>query len=442
MAPGWIEEFRLTPAHHKYSFGHIILFVSLVLSAAASFRCASRSLEAVISSLQPGLRSPSWFCGRLWILRLGYYKLTRAKEKAEDWVWIVDHTVQVGAEKCLVILGLRLCHLPEDRSLRHEDVEPIALLPVKQSNGEIVYQQLEEAIEKTGVPREIIADHGSDVKSGIDKFCQKHPQTSSVYDIKHKAAILLKDELQEDKDWLEFSQLAAQTKRKVQQTSLASLAPPNQRTKSRYMNIDTLVRWGCQVLTFLDRQKVEPAKEFDHKQIEEKLGWIFRFRDQLKEWEELLQVVTIAESMVRKQGLSHSLAHELKKLLTPVAHTERVKRIRDQLLAFVAEQSLKAKPDERLLGSSEVIESVFGKLKRLEQDQARSGFTALILSVGAMVSSTTKEVIQQALQTVPTKQILIWCKEKLGQSVQAKRKKALALPEKKEQKPDQSRKVA
>ena len=250
-----------------------------MLSAAASFRCASRSLEIVISSLQPGLPSPSWFCGRLWILRLGYYKLTRAKEKAEDWVWIVDHTVQVGAEKCLVILGLRLCCLPENRSLSHEDVEPIALFPVKESNGEIVYQQLEEAIQKTGIPREIIADHGSDVKAGIDKFCQKHQQTCSVYDIKHRSAILLKNELQEDKDWVEFTQLSAQTKKRVQQTSLAPLAPPNQRTKSRYMNIDTLIQWGCEVLTFLDRQKEEPNKEFDHKQIEEKLGWVFSFRE-------------------------------------------------------------------------------------------------------------------------------------------------------------------
>lgn len=413
-----------------------------MLSAAASFRCASRSLEIVISSLQPGLPSPSWFCGRLWILRLGYYKLTRAKEKAEDWVWIVDHTVQVGAEKCLVILGLRLCCLPEDRSLSHEDVEPIALFPVKESNGEIVYQQLEDAIQKTGIPREIIADHGSDVKAGIDKFCQKHQQTCSVYDIKHRSAILLKNELQEDKDWVEFTQLSAQTKKRVQQTSLAPLAPPNQRTKSRYMNIDTLIQWGCEVLTFLDRQKEEPNKEFVHKQIEEKLGWVFSFRDQLKEWEELLQVITIAESMVRKQGLSHGLAHELKELLVPVAHTERAKRARAQLLTFVAEQSLKAKPGERLLGSSEVIESVFGKLKRLEQEQARSGFTGLILSIGAMVSTTTKEVIQKALETVPTKQILIWCKEKLGQSVQAKRRKAFASCEKTEQKPDQFRKLA
>ena len=90
------------------------------------------------------------------------------------------------------------------------------------------------------------------------------------------------------------------------------------------------------------------------------------------------------------------------------------------------------------MGSSEVIESVLGKLKRLEQDQAKSGFTGLLLSVGAMVSSTTSDIILQALESVPTKKVLTWCKEMLGRSVQAKRQRALTSHGKSEQKWDQS----
>jgi hypothetical protein len=37
--------------------------------------------------------------------------------------------------------------------LSHDDVEPIALFPVTRSNGEVVFQQLEETIEKTGLPK-------------------------------------------------------------------------------------------------------------------------------------------------------------------------------------------------------------------------------------------------------------------------------------------------
>ena len=64
------------------------------------------------------------------------------------------------------------------------------LSPVKKSNGAIVYQQLEEAAEKTGVPRAIVADHGGAVNAGLPPFCQQHPQTCSLYDIKHKTAAI------------------------------------------------------------------------------------------------------------------------------------------------------------------------------------------------------------------------------------------------------------
>lgn len=415
--------------------GHVKLFADLVLSDAVSLRGASRAIETLVSSLQFPLDVPRWYTGRLWLLRLGYYKLTRPKEQADDWVWIVDHTVQIGAEKCFVILGIRLSDLPPvGQCLSHRDVELIALLPVEKSNKDVVCRQLEANVGKTGVPRSIVGDHGSDLKAGVEKFCQKHPKTSFIYDVKHKTATVLKHELARDETWLEFTRLAAQTKNNVQQTSLAALAPPNQRTKARYMNVDVLVRWGQDLLAFLDRQPTEEMTQFDPEQVQEKLGWIIRFRQPLEEWGELLQLTIATESFVRQRGLYHTAPLELTERLQHMAHTDRTKRVRAELIAFVAQESAKAHPGERLLGSSEVIESILGKLKRLEQSQAKSGFTGLLLSIGAMVSSTTSDVILKALESVPTKKALAWCEETLGRSVQAKRQEALASHGKSEQK--------
>ena len=53
--------------------------------------------------------------------------------------------------------------------------------PVKSSNGNTVYQQLEERAKITGVPREIVADHGPDIKTGVEKFCNHHKKTVYVY---------------------------------------------------------------------------------------------------------------------------------------------------------------------------------------------------------------------------------------------------------------------
>src|SRR5712691_612702 len=433
-----MEGFQCVVPYHTYSLGHVMLFVSLVLSAATSMRGTSRVMEMVMASLSLPCPAPSWFSGRLWLLRLGYYKLTRAQEHADDWAWIVDHTVQLGAEKCFVILGIRLSALPPaGRCLSHEDVEPLALVPVKASNGEVVWQQLEATIEKTGVPRAIIGDHGSDLKAGVDRFCQKHPETRAIYDIKHKTAAVLKQELHADETWQEFTRLATQTKHKIQQTAFAFLAPPNQRAKARYMNIEPLIRWGRNLLVCFDTQSLKGHAELDQQLLEEKLGWIRRFREQLHAWGALLQMIEVTENFVRRQGLYHGCHLALHKQLLVHAHTERTKKVCTHLVTFVLEESLKAKPSERLLGSSEVIESVFGKLKRLEQDQAKSGFTGLLLSVAAMVSTTTREVMHKALETVSTKHVRAWCKKTLGQSVQAKRREAFASHKETEQKWDQ-----
>jgi hypothetical protein len=431
------EDLALVPFHHHYSVGLVNLFVSMVLSAAASLRCAGQVMQIVLSTFQLPWTAPSWSAGRLWLLRLGYYKLTRSKEQANDWVWIVDYTLQLGCEKCLVILGVRLSALPSpDRCLGHADVEPLTLCPLQHSNGAIVYQRLEETAVKTGIPREIISDAGTDVHSGIERFCQVHSETCAIYDIKHKTAAVLKRELEQDAVWQEFTQLAAQTKHHVQQTPLAALAPPNQKAKARYMNFDLLVRWGQRLRVFLERPL--PESPFDPEQLQEKLGWIMRFREPLQEWSVLLQIVTTSESFVRHHGVYRGVERDLHKELPELEiETERTRRVRQQLLAFVAAEERKVAPDERLLGSSEVIESAFGKLKRLERDQAKNGFTGLVLGMAALVSVTTSEVIHKALATVPTKEVLAWCKENLGQSIQVINKELFAACHTAEQKRDQ-----
>lgn len=99
-----------------------------MLSASTSLRGAARAITT-LTDLLPiplPLLPCSWWTGRLWLLRLGVYTLTRPKVLADDWVWIADHTQQLGPEKCVLILGGRLSALRAGRChLTHEDMEPI-----------------------------------------------------------------------------------------------------------------------------------------------------------------------------------------------------------------------------------------------------------------------------------------------------------------------------
>ena len=101
--------------------------------------------------------------------------------------------------------------------------------------------------------------------------------------------------------------------------------------------------------------------------------------------------------------------------------------MRTELLQFVAQQEAKLKPGERLVGSTEVLESLFGTFKRLEGDGGTGGFTQLALSLAAAVSPTTPTVVEEALRKVSCEDIRRWTEETLGTTVHSRRCEARSI---------------
>ncbi len=362
---------------------------------------------------------------RFWLLRLGYHKLHRPKEQATDWAWIVDHSNQIGQEKCFVILGVRLSQLPPpgpEFPLRLSQMEPIELEPVTVSDKEVVYRQLEANVAKTGVPRVIIDDHGGDLAGGVALFCQAHPETSEIYDVSHKAACLLKARLERDDQWKAFAAKAGHTKCSVQQTEWAFLIPPSQRIKARYMNLDPLVAWGINTLAILDNPGPEVLKYGTKERLEEKLGWLRPFRERLKDWSEMEQTIEAVLNFVRTQGLYRKAGKDLRKSLRKLRVGASAAQLRDELTKFVDDQAKQLKKGERIPGTSEVIESSFGKFKTVERDHAKGGFTGLLLALAACVAERTPEVVHESLHKTRTRDVLTWIKTKLGNTVGSKRR--------------------
>lgn len=151
------------------------------MRAGTSQGAASKVLN-VMRLFLPWIGSvPTADCGQLWVLRIGLFEVTRPKEIRNDRAWIVDHTVQIGTTKCLLVVGVSLSRWQERRGpLSHQDLEVLALEPVDKSNGEVVNGQLEEIAGKVGVPRAIVSDHGSDIKRGIEAFQEDHPESTNI----------------------------------------------------------------------------------------------------------------------------------------------------------------------------------------------------------------------------------------------------------------------
>ncbi len=62
---------------------------------------------------------------------------------ADDWVILLDHTIQLGAEKLFVILGLRERTIDFGRPLQYEDLEPLWMSASAHWNGDVIREVLE-----------------------------------------------------------------------------------------------------------------------------------------------------------------------------------------------------------------------------------------------------------------------------------------------------------
>lgn len=369
--------------------------------------------------------APTPNCGRMWLLRLGLYELQRPLSQADDHAWIVDHTVQIGTQKCFVILSVRLSQL--DRYCPElAELDVVAIEPVEQSNADLVERQLMAATERTGPPRMIVSDNCRELKRGIAQFQERSPNTVAVSDIQHKAALLLKKSLEADERWADFNQALNKTRQATQPSNLAHLAPPAQKTKARYMNMGPVLKWSEKMLVYLERPFApSPQEPLDAGPINIHFKWLQDFREDIAEWNRQIEILETAGEECRRHGYHRDLSANLRERLEAIASGERSRKIAANMLEFLEEQGAMARPEERLLPTSECIESLFSKFKHLEKQQSRSGFTSLILGMAACVTTPTRHFIEQALATIRTEDVLAWAREKIGATVQAKRRNTL-----------------
>ena len=364
------------------------------------------------------------------MVRVGLYALTCDKPRADDWLWMMDHTVQLGPWKCLVIVGIRLSVWRSlERPLRHGDLSLLNLTPMLTANKAAVALQLEQTCGKVGLPVAVLSDEGSELKGGMAIFQEQLPcdvrKPAHVHDIKHKAAILLRKELEATDTWSSFVKQMTRTKVNVTLTSLAFLNPPRLRNKARFMNLDCVVKWGARVLTFLKKPKDFPDDPIDLEKLEAKAGWIRAYGKPLREWRELLGVIEAAEDYVRRKGYHKGAHSELAKRLQPLAKKRSSKRLMKRLLEFVQQESQKWKKSKSVLGHTEVLESLLGKYKQIQGRHSQGGMTASLLNIGVAVTEKTPEIIEKALANVPVNDIYDWVRENLGQTVASKQRLAL-----------------
>lgn len=393
------------------------------MTANCSLRSVSKSLQLVFSQFNLELDAPHWTTIRLWLLRFGLAQLQIPLASEDDWIWIMDCSVQIGSQRVLVILGIRSSDIAWGRSLSYQDVELVALEVLHQGKKEDFHRCMLERLQNVTVPKAILSDHGADLLGGIRLLQESHPKIIDLYDVKHKAACILKAQLENDEIWHKFQTHLGQSKFKTQQTLFAYATAPSQRSKAKYMNLQKVVRWGRRILWHLEQQKANQlsnkTKPSDKGQkFLELFGWVQEYDKSIEKWSQWLSIIEITLDLARREGLHCHSRSCLEEKLMPYDCSDPVA---SKLLQFIDSQSALLGFGERLPHVTEVIESLFSKLKNAERTQEKSGFTSMILTIGAMVGKQTTERLREAFLTTPTKAVLEWARKSIGTTVQAAR---------------------
>lgn len=420
---------------HKYTPSMIALWLKTHLYGAISQQATTRVIKIVAPVLGWEGPFPHANTGRLWVMRLGLYALTCEKPVADDWCWMIDHTVQLGPRKCLVIVGVRLSVWRAlDRALRPRDLHLLNLTPMELADGKAVAEQLIKTCQTMGPPAGLLSDQATEFNAGVKQFQQHLQQDSNipkgrrlvphVHDIKHKAAILLKRELGRDESWSTFVKQMTHTRVQVNLTSLALFLPPRLRNKARYMNLEPVISWGQRVLALVRSPDELEAVSVDVSRLEEKLGWLRQFEASLDHWNDLLAVIERVEDYIRLQGYHRQATRELRTQLRSVG-SRACDRLKDALLAFVRQESQSLSKGQRLLGHTESLESLLGKYKQVQGQVSPQGMTGSLLAIGAVTQKPSGKIIRQAFSAVPVQAVKDWVRENLGQTIASQQKAVL-----------------
>jgi hypothetical protein len=431
----------ITPEELTSAKGHVypLLLVRLALTWACEAHTSYRGIALIFASLR-GVVAAVGPCAetiRLWLLRVGLFLLRRPLPRCSDWVFLVDLTIQLGTHKCLVVLGVRLSQLRRTGySPDHHDVHVLSLHVLTRCNGKIVCGHLSRLSKRVGVPVQILSDHGGDVWAGIRLFQQKkrhHKHVIDTYDITHGLALLLKNQLEPDARWASFVQACQSTRQQLQQTAGSFLQPPAWRSKARFLNLESHLRWANDMLALLCGG-VEGAlaeqlgwSEADTKQwLEEKLGWLRGYAGEVTVWSYFQRVVKEAEEEIKRAGLSRTSWRRIKRRLIGESRPiGRERAFRRQVLAFVQKEGAKVPVRQRYLGSTDVLESLFGKYKALAEQAPSREITANVLMIPLLVTPLTPELLRQALETVRREDVDEWLEEHLGPSPPKKKRAVL-----------------
>lgn len=354
-------------------------------------------------------------------MRLGLGRLKQVKPIHVPWLAIIDHSIDIGTKKVLVVLRVTMDALSKkEGAIQLADCECIGLSVHETVNGESTANDLDAVFKQAGMPTAIIKDCDSTLNKGV-RLCSKMNDTiiPIIEDIGHVMATALKHQFEGKAQYKKFISKTSLGANCLRQTNLAFLIPPKLRSKGRFQSIGKLAKWGEKMLdVFSVKGRAEKGSVLER--LRKTFPGFNTLRYFIKRFANTAKITSQVMEILKNQGLnktSHDQCCQLAKGLP--ARSKVKKRLLHWLQVHIEiQRKMTTLP---LLVSSDIIESLFGNFKHVMHRSPQADMNRTTLLIPALCGNWKEDAVIQAFRYASQQDLIEWEKKEIPYTLQKKR---------------------
>ena len=405
------------------------LCVTMVIRGIVSFRAVPRLLAVFAPLLRAAVARPHFTSVIHWTLRVGVALFQQVALTSGAWIAIIDCSIDVGTRKALVVLRIPLEALQtKGGAVGLDDCECIGVEVSHTWTGVLLSTALDTIFGRAGYPVAIIKDGGLDLNKGIAlvrAHTPAHP-IQVIDDIGHYTANALRATFAEDARFVRFLKIVSRGASRIRQTRVAWLLPPKIRSKARFHSITAVAAWAHHLLDFLGGPGRAKAGT-DRHLARASFAGLATLRPFLTGFCQVAALCEEIQHVLKTQGFNQATYGLATKTLEQLPDTSLVKT---RLIAWCEKHLHLHRAlgigDLRLLVSSDIIESLFGKFKTIIQRNPLAELNRLSYVIPLLCGRHAPADIERALQACSHVEMLQHIERTIPPTLRQQRGQALA----------------
>lgn len=409
-----LKRLKATPvANHSYSAETMQICVQLRTQGGCSYRSCIKVLNILVILLNLELEIPHFSSIRNWEMKLGYHELQETIDTNDKWMLIIDESISIGSQKMLLLLGVNLSTYQFGKALNLKDIQVLDIRLSKSWKAPDIEKVVNSVKQRGFNFAYCCCDNGNNLRKLLDTIGLVH-----IEDCGHALGNWLKNRYKKEEIFLNFCTESTNTKRSLILSKYAEYVPPKHRTKGKFLNLSAIAIWAKKMLLLAHQYQQEET----NKEAFEKIKWILKYEDFILKLNEEQALINQVNKLLKNTGLGKETIRAIRQIINRSSVENGLKKY---LLDYLERNQMKLPNLEKIICSSDIIESTFGKFKYNTSKSPSGAITEGCLSVANYGKNFEIDEIKNAMEETRIVDIKKWREENLPVSIQQKKCKLL-----------------